>query len=97
MEYTKDDAIDASKKFIEEVRAIEEKYDISFNSDTGDIYLSYKKCNPVGNIWDSIKIGWIGDGSGLTVISEKIDKKKEALAKLTEEDKEILGLTDLDD
>lgn len=90
---TKEEAIDASIKFLEEVRLLEEKHGVSLNSDTGDIYLSYKNADYDVNyassnkVWDSVKIGWEGDGTGLKVLEKKNDDiKKQALAKLTQED-----------
>ncbi len=67
MMYNKLDAIEASKEFLTEVRMLEEKYGVSFNSDSGDVYLTYKT-NEDGKVWDNIKIGWEGDGSGLKVM-----------------------------
>ncbi len=90
--YTKEQAIENAKKFLEEVTLLEEKYSISFNSDKGDIYLSYQTSKK-DKVWDFVNIGWTGDGTGLTVTEKTKDvKKEEALSKLTDEDKELLGL-----
>lgn len=67
---------------------------MTFNSDTGDVYLSFKS-NDDDKVWDSISLGWKGDGSGIKVIEEiKIKEKirQSALDKLTEEERELLGL-----
>jgi hypothetical protein len=71
MIYNKSEAIEVSKKFLKEVRLLEEKYGVSFNSDSGDIYLTYKS-DEDGKVWDNIKIGWEGDGTGLKVMEPEI-------------------------
>ena len=56
--------------------------------------LSFKS-NDDDKVWDSISLGWKGDGSGISVIEEiKIKEKirQSALDKLTEEERELLGL-----
>ncbi len=97
--FTKEQAIDNAELFLVEVKKLEEKFSMSFNSDTGDIYLSYKPYEGVDleynkrKHWDTVKIGWIGDGTGIRVMEKKEDYKKViALAKLTDEEKELLGL-----
>lgn len=91
--YAKKEAIEIAKEFIKEVNKLEEKYDMSFNSDTGDIYFSFKS-NEGTKVWDSISLGWDGDGSGIKVKeSENIEElKQSALNKLTEKEKKVLGL-----
>ena len=67
---------------------------MTFNSDTGDVYLSFKS-NDDDKVWDSISLGWKGDGSGIKVIEEiKIKEtiRQSALDKLTEAERELLGL-----
>lgn len=94
MKYSKEEAIKKAIDFIDEVQALEKKYNMSFNSDTGDIYLSYKSTGR-DKVWDTISLGWDGDGSGLKVIEkEKIKAKlrSKALSKLTSEEREALGL-----
>ncbi len=66
MKYTKKEAIDVSNEFIKEVNKLEKKYSMTFNSDTGDVYLSYKTKEK--DKWDTISVGWDGDGSGIKVI-----------------------------
>ncbi len=95
--YTHKNAIEAANEFIDKVNKIEQEYGIKLNSDTGDIYLSYKKENPgEGNEWHHINLHWVGDGSGIKVKDvykdEKTLRREKALSKLTEEDKEILGI-----
>jgi hypothetical protein len=91
--YTKEEAIQNAKIFLAEVKKLEEKHSLSFNSDTGDIYLSFKKNHTGGDQWGHVKIGWEGDGTGLKVKEKTLeDKKKKALSKLSEEDKKLLGL-----
>jgi hypothetical protein len=93
MKYTKKEAIVIANEFITEVNKLEKKYNMTFNSDTGDVYLSFKS-NDDGKVWDSISLGWKGDGSGISVIEEiKIKEKiRQALDKLTYEERELLGL-----
>jgi len=94
MKYTKEEAIKKANEFIEEVNKLENKYNMTFNSDTGDIYFSYKT-KEKNKVWDHISLGWVGDGSGIKVVEEfKIKEriKEQALSKLTEEEREALGL-----
>jgi hypothetical protein len=93
MKYTKEEAIEKANEFIKEVNELERKYNMTFNSDTDDVYLSFKTSER-NKVWDSVKLGWEGNGSGIKVTEKsKIDKIKEnALSKLTDEEKEILGL-----
>ena len=94
--YNKSEAIEASKEFLKEVNKIEEKYGITFNSDDGDIYLSFKKKNPgTGSHWGHVTIGWVGDDSNLKVTEVVKDKefyRKQALSKLSPEEIKSLGL-----
>lgn len=93
MKYTKKEAIEKANEFIKEVNELERKYNMTFNSDTGDVYLTFETSE--GNkVWDYVKLGWEGNGSGIKVTEKsKIDKIKEnALSKLTDEEKEVLGL-----
>ncbi len=92
--YSKNEAIESAKEFIKKVNALEKAYGIKFNSDTGDIYLSYK-LKEGDRIWDSVKIGWAGDGSGLKVTEIVKDSdyyKQQAISKLSKEEIEALGL-----
>jgi len=94
MKYTKNEALVVANEFITEVNKLEKKYNMTFNSDTGDVYLSFKS-NEDGKVWDNISLGWKGDGSSIIVIEEiKIKEKirQSALDKLTEEEREVLGL-----
>ena len=92
MGYTKEEAINNAKLFLSEVKELEDKYAMSFNSDTGDIYLSYKSSEE-NKHWDNVNIGWVGDGTELKVLEKtEADKKAEALAKLSHEDRKVLGL-----
>jgi hypothetical protein len=70
MKYNKEEAIKNAKDFIKEVKSLEEKYNMTFDSDTGDIYISYKTTEK-GKFWDSISLDW--DDSGLTV--KEVKKK----------------------
>lgn len=91
--FNKEEATNKAEEFLAEVRKLEEKHSITFNSDTGDIYLTYKSSKE-GLHWGAIKIGWAGDGTGLKVMEKtKEDKRQEALSKLSEEDKKVLGLS----
>jgi len=92
--YSKNEAITEASNFLGEVKKITDKYNMTFNSDTGDVYLSFQSSEK-GKHWDNVKIGWDGDGSGLKVkevIKDKEYFKKQALAKLTDEERELLGL-----
>lgn len=90
--YTKDEAIDKADEFLNELRALEEKHSITINSNRGDIYLTYQSSEQ-GVFWGHVKIGWDGTGTGLRVLETKeSDKKANALAKLTEEERKLLGL-----
>jgi len=94
--YRKEYAIEVAKLFLEEVQELEKKYAMNFNSDTGDIYLSFRlELNAEKKVWDTISLGWDGDGTQLKVIEEEKQKeilKQQALEKLTPEEKEALGL-----
>ena len=89
MLYEKQNAIRVAKQFIEEVRKLESKFSFSFNSDSGDIYLSYRTAEK-GKVWDKISIDWIDTKLSVTekTNAEIID---EALSKLTEEERKALG------
>lgn len=90
--YTKEEAINNSKLFIEELLKLQEKYSLRIASDTGDVYISYQSSD-TNRVWGNIKIGWEGDGSNLKVIEKtKEDKIIEALSKLSDEEKKLLGL-----
>jgi len=95
--YNKIEAVAVSKEFLKELAVLQEKHGVSINSDEGDIYLTYKREPTVKNprSWDTIDIGWEGDGTGLKVIEVIKDKayhKEQALAKLSEEERKVLGL-----
>lgn len=96
--FTKQEAIDNAEKFLAEVRELEKKYSTSFNSDTGDIYLTHKSSEK-GEHWGNVKIGWEGDGTGLKVMEKsRADlSRKIALAKLTKADRVALGLDEEED
>ena len=94
--YNKAEAIEASKEFLKEVNKIEDKYGITFNTDES-IFLSFKKEKPRKNEnhFDHVEIGWIGDGSPIRVTEVVKDDefyRKEALAKLSPEERKLLGL-----
>lgn len=97
-EYTKQEAIKVASEFIAEVNLLEKKYNMSFNSDTGDVYLSFKCKGEEKTYPDTISLGWIGDGSGIKVMEKTKEAlrqealKQEALNKLTLEEREVLGL-----
>lgn len=92
MAYTKEEAIKIAKDFLQEVHQLEKKYGMSFNSDTGDIYLSFQILGS-DKIWDSVQLDW--DGGKMIIIEKtKEELRKEALSKLTPEDIEILGLNE---
>lgn len=94
MHYTKIEAIEKAKEFIEEVNLLEKKYNLTLSSDTGDVYLNFKT-KQVGKVWDTINLGWVGDGSGIKVTEVlKDDKyyKEKALSKLSEKERKALGL-----
>ena len=93
--FTKEEAIIAADAFLKEVIELQNKHGLSFNSDDGDIYLSFKVKNPTGNHWDHVNIGWTGDGSDLRVtevIKDDEYYKKQALEKLSPEELKALGL-----
>ena len=95
--FTKIEAVDAGREFLRELHNLENKHGLKINTDEADLYLSFKKKNPASceNIWDNIDIGWKGDGSGLQVtevIKDDEYYKKQALDKLSPEEKSALGL-----
>jgi hypothetical protein len=102
--YTDEKATEQAKLFIDELHKLEKKYDLSVNSDRGDIYLTYLAetedfCDESsGKIFTQKKYGhvnlyWVGDGTSLQVKDEtKANLKKQALEKLTQEEREALGL-----
>lgn len=96
MKYTKRKAIHAAKYFLAEVHQLEKRYGMNFNSDSGDIYLTFKtteKATLAFSDWGHINIGWVGDGTGLQVVDSDIDEIREAaLSKLTDEECEALGI-----
>ena len=92
--YSKNEAIEASNEFTKKVNDLEKEFGVKIGSDTGDIYLSYKTIEGVP-YWGTVKIGWVGDGSGLKVTEIVKDSdyyKKQALSKLSKEEIEALGL-----
>jgi hypothetical protein len=94
MKYSKEKAINIANDFISDVNKLEKKYGMTFNSDTGDIYLSFKTTEK-DKVWDTISLGWDGDGSGMKVIETTKMKQKireQALSKLTDEERDVLGL-----
>lgn len=94
MKYSKEEAIKIANDFICEVNKLEKKYNMKINSDTGDVYLSYHP-NDNKKFWDTISLGWVGDGSGIKVIDRfntKDELVKQALSKLTDEEREALDL-----
>lgn len=99
MKYTKEEAIKVANDFITEVNKLEKKYNITFNSDTGDVYFTFKtKVNfcQYHLVWNTISLGWSGDGSGIKVIEESYNNEKlkeQAISKLSKEEREALGLT----
>lgn len=68
---TKEEANKNANLFLKDIFALEKKYNMSLNSDTGDIYFSFK--NEL-NRWDSIKIVW--SDSGKTVSEIKTEPQK---------------------
>ena len=94
MKYTKNEAIIASRKFLKEVQKIEKKFGISISSDEADIYLQFRSSEEDKH-WDVVHIGWDGDGTPLKVtdrIENKEYYKEQALAKLSDEEKDALDL-----
>ena len=94
IKYTKEEALIISKDFIKDVIILQKKYGLTLNSDTGDIYLSFKFKKPKNSHWGTISLGWDGDGSEIKV-TEKTEQevlKQQALAKLSKKDREVLGL-----
>ena len=88
--FSKREAILKAEDFLTEVKKLQDKYSLSFNSDTGDIYLSFKSSE---DKWDYINIGWEGDGTGMKVMEKtEEDIREEALSKLSDEEKKSLGL-----
>jgi hypothetical protein len=67
MKYTKKEAIVIANKFINEVNKLEKKYNMTFNSDTGDVYFSFKSKDDF-KVWDNVSLGWDGDGGGIKVV-----------------------------
>lgn len=93
LKLSKKEAIKNSEEFLKEVHKLEDEYGVSIGSDEGDIHLSFRTSKK-DEVWDYVRIGWVGDGTDLKVMEEEYyeNLKKEALSKLTEEEKEILGL-----
>ncbi len=95
LKYTKEEAIKTANNFMFEVNKLENRYNMSFNSDSGDIYLSYKTKDKLFKVWDTIDLGWDGRGTGIKVIETYNDDNKIreiALSKLSDREKEVLGL-----
>ena len=94
IKYSKSEAIEATNDFLKKVSELEKEFGLSINSDTGDIYISYK--TKIGKpYWDTVKIGWKGDGTGLKVTEVIKDKeffRQQGLAKLNEDEIKALGL-----
>ncbi len=91
----KEEAIKSAENFLKELTKLEKKYSLCLNSDTGDIYLSFRRVKTIDNLaeFDNVSIGWKGDGTGLIVTEKtKEDYRREALSKLSEEEKEALGV-----
>jgi len=86
-EFTQDEAIKSSRIFLKEVRELSKKHGLTFNSDTGDIYLSFKKADPgEGNHWGYVRVGWKGDGTGICVTDKIVSEvREEKLAKINKE------------
>jgi len=87
-------AIRNSKLFLEDLENLQNEHGVNINSDSGDIYLSYKDKYTKyssGWKWEYIDINWIGDGTELKVMTE-LTAKEIALSKLSEEDKVVLGI-----
>lgn len=80
--------------FLNAVNKLEKKYGVTINSDEGDIYLSFKTTEK-SKIWDTISIGWDGDGTDLKVTEVRKNREyyvKQALLKLSDKEKNVLGL-----
>lgn len=65
MRLSEEEANKNAEAFLAEVKKLQEKYSMKLNSDTGDVYLSYKSNK---GKWSSVKIGWVGDGTGIKVM-----------------------------
>jgi len=94
MKYTKNEAIVVANEFITEVNKLEKKYNMTFNSDTGDVYFSFKS-KDVEKVWHNISLGWDGNGGGIKVVEEIKNKEKlkqSALDKLSQEERDALGI-----
>ena len=70
MKYSKEEAIKIANDFISEINQLEKKFNMSFNSDN-NVYFSFKT-NEKDKYWDTISLGWDGDGTPIKVI-EKLD------------------------
>ena len=91
MQYTKEEATVVANKFITELLLLQIKYGLTLNSDTGDVYFSYKSSE--GKVWDSIPLGWDGDGTGIKVKEDSAENiRQSALAKLSKIEREALGV-----
>ena len=89
---TKSEAIKKANEFLQKVKKLQNEYGLSFNSDTGDVYLSYQTTN-TSKIWDSVKVGWKGDGSGIMVMEKSNeDYMKSGLKKLNPQERKALNL-----
>ena len=71
MKYTKEEAIKKAKEFISEVNKLEKKYNMSFSSDTGDVYFNYKS-KKEDKYWDTIPVKAKGDVRFRSVLSKII-------------------------
>lgn len=93
MKYSEEEALKKANDFITEVNILEKKYGLTFNSDSGDVYLTYQTTEK-DKFWGHIDLGWDGDSSGIKVKHKNREQKikEEALAKLTDVEREILGL-----
>jgi hypothetical protein len=80
MKYTKEQAILVANTFIKEMNVLEKKHNMSIGSDSGDIYLSFKiESNDEMKIWDTVSLGWDGDGSGIKVTEEIVISNEEKI------------------
>ncbi len=89
--YSKEKAILIANEFVKGIHFLQKKYNMKLNSDC-NLHLSYYN-NEKPTYRESIKIGWEGDGSDLKVLEKtKEHLRQQALSKLTNEEKEVLGL-----
>lgn len=89
MRYNKHSAIKVAKDFIEDIRSLEKKHHMRLCSDDNGSFFVYTP--ETGKIFEYIPI-IMNSERNLTVLDETEKLRKQALDKLTPEEREALGI-----